>query len=480
MSTPRRLVCLFCRTGCNSSSSDLFPQFLTYLATINIPVEKNLLDENFCRENFHCCQKCGSLLETIAHHVHQLGQDLLTIYRVTLQNINQSSDDNDDIFEIWRRQSVSQFNTSISLWKDLIVQDNHETGYNILPEIAENLEQETPFKFEQDCDDNVDLEIKIEPDQEIRDTVGISQNLDCPGDPRDDAIPPEEEDKSYLNDILELAEDADDPLVPSPCKREKKASSHIRQSSSSKRLETFKIIKLEDNADSIPEEQPALTSIYARDDGRQTKKCDLCDLTFRLESSLADRKAAVHHNGARHVCTVCKLGFLEIHNYKYHARKCDKPRTTSSSAEIEIADELGTILGVAVNQIVDQDGNEMFQCGRCNAKRFTRAHLITHVRVKHTDESFKCKNPSCGYAFASQAELDDHILAKGHQTRHACSLCAVMTSTAGLLKAHVLSVHQNVVRFTCLRCEHGFYSRHNWTTHEARCQAEVRKKRKPR
>ncbi|OXA40899.1 hypothetical protein Fcan01_24190 [Folsomia candida] len=211
MATPRLPVCLFCRNGdCTSSWSDLFPQFLTYLATINIPVENF---ENFCPENFHSCQKCGSLLQTIAHHVHQLGEDLLTIYRVTLQNMNHNSDDDDDnIFEIWRRRSVSHSE-------------------------IENMEQESPFKRGVNYDD-VDIDIKYEVDQE-------TQNLDFADDhhsppEEEDEIPPEEDDESYLNDILELADDADDP--PSPSRQA--SSSHKRQSTATLKPETTKILKL--------------------------------------------------------------------------------------------------------------------------------------------------------------------------------------------------------------------------------------------
>ncbi|XP_035716203.1 uncharacterized protein LOC110860293 [Folsomia candida] len=350
MPTPRP-VCLFCRTGdCNSSSSlDLFPKFLTYLATINIPVENS---ENFCRENFHCCQKCGSLLEMIAHHVHQLGQNLLTIYRVTLQNLNQNCDDDDEILENWRTQSVSQFNTSISLGKDFLKNLNQEG--QILPEIESDSETEmdqAPFKIEIDSDE-FDMEIKPEIDQD-QDPLSYYEDNHSPPE-EDDDIPPEEDDESYLNDILELADDADEPPVPS--KRGKKGSSRKRKSIIKPE------VKLPDKS-SIPGKPTAPLSAYvALFLSHDKRTCAPCDVSFPTQTALKDHISAVHLNGARRVCAVCMLGFLEGRNYQYHIRKCNATPARATS-EILIADVKGIILGAILPKSWVKMGIKSFSVG---------------------------------------------------------------------------------------------------------------------
>lgn len=72
------------------------------------------------------------------------------------------------------------------------------------------------------------------------------------------------------------------------------------------------------------------------------------------------------------------------------------------------------------------------------------------------DEPFKCQNFNCGYAFASQADLDDHIWKKAHQTRHVCDLYAVVVGTYSALKHHMVSLHENVRIYTCSQHLHLF------------------------
>lgn len=84
-------ICIFCRipclSRCNCCRSDLFPLFLRYLNTIKY---SNLEGENnFCREDFHCCGKCANLLGTISKHVCNLGQDLLKIYSIMCHNMGE-------------------------------------------------------------------------------------------------------------------------------------------------------------------------------------------------------------------------------------------------------------------------------------------------------------------------------------------------------------------------------------------------------
>lgn len=107
MSTPQ--ACLFCRkiechSGSKCSCSVYLPPFLTYLKTSNVKYEGN-----FLREDFHCCQECGTRLEKTARLVHKLERKLLKIYTITFENLGKNKlIEGEDVLGKLRRQIVAR------------------------------------------------------------------------------------------------------------------------------------------------------------------------------------------------------------------------------------------------------------------------------------------------------------------------------------------------------------------------------------
>ncbi|OXA41041.1 hypothetical protein Fcan01_24260 [Folsomia candida] len=88
------------------------------------------------------------------------------------------------------------------------LENQNDHGYEILH--SETEMDQALFIIDEDSNDvDVDVDVKTEV---TRVEFGISEAGDDPSRPKKwDEIPPEEEEESYLNDILELADDADDP-----------------------------------------------------------------------------------------------------------------------------------------------------------------------------------------------------------------------------------------------------------------------------
>lgn len=102
--------CLFCRKiGLHSSctcGSVIVPLFQTYLRTIDINCD---CEGDFPREEFHCCQECGDLLETIVAALNKLGTELIKMFSVTSGNPDVLIE-GDDVLKTLRRQIASRKN----------------------------------------------------------------------------------------------------------------------------------------------------------------------------------------------------------------------------------------------------------------------------------------------------------------------------------------------------------------------------------
>lgn len=68
-----------------------------------------MMDNSFLREDFHCCQECGTRFEKIDRLVQKLGRKLLKIYTVTFKNLDTNEViDGDDVLGKLRRQIVTR------------------------------------------------------------------------------------------------------------------------------------------------------------------------------------------------------------------------------------------------------------------------------------------------------------------------------------------------------------------------------------
>ncbi|XP_035713112.1 zinc finger protein 200 isoform X2 [Folsomia candida] len=168
MSTPPP-VCLFCRkfTSYRENSSDHYvPSFLTYLKTINVINFESNYENDFPHEDFHCCRKCGALLGTIFADVRKLRADLLKIYTVTFENLEENEPlQEDNVLENWRRKSVAHPVSGLA--RDLVIVSREQSS----PDHETRMEEEQlPIKIERedvDLDTEIGVKVEIEEDDQI-------------------------------------------------------------------------------------------------------------------------------------------------------------------------------------------------------------------------------------------------------------------------------------------------------------------------
>lgn len=112
------------------------------------------------------------------------------------------------------------------------------------------------------------------------------------------------------------------------------------------------------------------------------------------------------------------------------------------------------------------------ECGKIfNLASRLQAHMLTHSAKK----SFKCKH--CNEVFADRSGLYSHsslgcVSRKKRKTNHySCDECGDSFSSLSLFRKHMKSIHQEMVKFKCKKCNKYFsdnasLNSHVQTTHD--------------
>ncbi|XP_035715515.1 zinc finger protein 16 isoform X3 [Folsomia candida] len=436
MTTPP--VCLFCRTSCNCGS-EFVPVFITYLKTVNIDVKK--YEKNFRREDFHCCEKCGSLLETISRQVQKLEQDLLTIQRITLENLdrNELIHKDDEVLEKLRRQSVSDFTPSISLNKEQIP-EGLQPHHSFIPDDGIL----TPTEIEIDADESdvdSDVSAKIEDDDDVDIDDGMKNNqLDG-------------EEEIELDEFMLSPEQDDDPLQSDadydPLQSDEDDGNSSPDESLNK-IVRVKVVKLVEE----PPQPPAPKRYRLIAPKPQPVLLPLQNFTASSHNQ-SDASVTVRHT--RQGITVTSP---------------DKIENTSEKPEI-----FHRVICSGVDVI--QMNESAFKCGTCDCIKDSLGSMAAHVQTEHNalirfpikgaSSLFQSTNVSCW----GQAITKDSYSSPASQSTSIpdkkCDRCDLSFETEASLIDHNSAVHYNGARFVCESCKLGFIEKENHDYHARKC-----------
>ena len=165
-------------------------------------------------------------------------------------------------------------------------------------------------------------------------------------------------------------------------------------------------------------------------------KCDQCDFTARC-------RAYVIRHAKRH-----ELESLEC-------RHCQKPHGSKF--------ELLRHLELSHPEVID---TELFKCDVCEYCTFTKANYETHAEKQHGIEQKKKRQRvrrvlaspihcyACGNTLTTLGQVMHHNRSCGFKIRpFACQLCDHVTTTAALLKRHVM-LHSGEKPYKCTMCSY--------------------------
>lgn len=124
--------------------------------------------------------------------------------------------------------------------------------------------------------------------------------------------------------------------------------------------------------------------------------------------------------------------------------------------DVGATDELRKI-PMAEHEDVD-DGHNQYKCTSCskgykNQLAYKRHMAVFHGLVPTDKHNLECKR--CHTFFATEIQLTAHYRTHLHakdKTENSCSYCPKSFTTAGALKRHVSSIHENIKPYICDCC----------------------------
>ncbi|XP_021966753.1 zinc finger protein 26 [Folsomia candida] len=465
-------TCFFCRLNYPSiGTENNIPLFLTCLSAVNVnSVEIEVL-LHLGKEDFHACPQCVAILEKISSHLFQLGQELNNIYTI-LQNCDAKGASELDKL---RRQIIQNFdpNVHLNLFQP-VPTPNNDDPTNV-EDFADPIKSEiNPEGYPEQ--DQIDLElVKVEADGETE--VELGDFILFPDDVEPDYVP----DTDPL-DSLSSPEDCpvDDPLADPPPARKRRMSSPPEPKC--KVAKTATPVITEDHIAKLVERLPFQCHIENCCQLFETKEllekhtnlrhtvhaCVTCNIFFPLVSQLDRHIVTVHPEQPNPLkCPTCAKAFTKRHNFNNHVKRCHVVVEEPDASKfprigcVQTSDTTWTYLDVAISLVGDK-----YVCSRCDCTRPTKALLMTHIRSRHTTHlPFACGFIGCGWPFANQLLLDDHLAKSGHG-REACKFCGKLFFKR-YMGEHVLSVHEGSNRFICQTCGKGFHTQYACTKHES-------------
>ncbi|XP_035708109.1 zinc finger and SCAN domain-containing protein 10 isoform X2 [Folsomia candida] len=178
--------------------------------------------------------------------------------------------------------------------------------------------------------------------------------------------------------------------------------------------------------------------------------CGNCDFTCTFLSQL-DRHISETHP-ERLKCPKCGKIVSSLSQFDMHVENCRvgvemddtkflRPTSVQTSATT------WTYLDVDMSQVDDK-----ILCSQCDFSYPKKYHVMKHIRATHTKHlPFRCPNTVCGWPFANQTLLDEHLASTGHGPQ-VCDICGKVVISKHTLQNHVRLVHEKQDRFICTTC----------------------------
>lgn len=224
--------------------------------------------------------------------------------------------------------------------------------------------------------------------------------------------------------------------------------------------------------------------------------CSVCGKKFKLETALKKHEEA-HANGLyycaqcnkffqkqshykRHMavhkkrenrCPHCNTVFIKVNAFKYHLRTHINERPYQCSCCLECFEHKEDYDYHCLRHKKFKK-ERPYSCTRCDWAFATLAELAEHMTEHEGEEPASC--PICSRSFLNKNKLEKHMSIHTGERPHLCSICGNGFPSAASLKLHI-NVHTGYKPFQCDQCPKSFSTSSSLKLH-SRQHMEVRPK----
>ena len=232
--------------------------------------------------------------------------------------------------------------------------------------------------------------------------------------------------------------------------------------------------------------------------GKGRNRCDICHKSFRLTSKLAHHRSAAHA-GVYFACSTndCSkqyktkdalllhqkmMGHTGIELYDPNPKKARKTKKVSeNSFKNYSCEECGKIFlqlwdlcehrqqkhnqsaSDTLKESSDKD-SEIYKCQNCSKTFKSKALLVRHSNVVHTNERpYECD--LCHLKFKSSTNLKAHQSTHSEEKKFSCDTCGKLFAYKTSLIQHIKCQHEGQRAFRCPHCNKSFSQNGNLQEH---------------
>ena len=241
-------------------------------------------------------------------------------------------------------------------------------------------------------------------------------------------------------------------------------------------------------------------------------KCDQCEVQYSRKDSLKKHIRFAHEGIADFSCPVCKKGFINKRDFKYHCenvhkgkrkgprpafdtkdfdyetlfcQQCDYSCKKSQQLKIHIEakhegkryncpqcdKEYQYLYDLKKHINSDHEGYRINNCPYCEKEYEYSNDLKKHIKADHEEyrfinETLFCKQ--CYYSCKKGQQLNNHIAAKHEGKKHNCPQCDKEYTYSNDLKKHIKADHEGYRINKCDKCPYSTKRRWYLKIHEKR------------
>ena len=180
--------------------------------------------------------------------------------------------------------------------------------------------------------------------------------------------------------------------------------------------------------------------------------CELCLYETSSRNNLRAHIIGVHEDKKDHTCGECSYATSRRSSLKRHIIDVHRKIKNHVCGECGYACNQKSTLR-AHRAMVHKIGENKFKCQHCTYTApyngMMKKHLVAvHEKIKNN----VCED--CGSAFATKSNLSGHIESVHHKgdTQMKCEQCPYVAACKAYLKTHMYSVHNKVKKHICKEC----------------------------
>ncbi|OHT14463.1 Zinc finger, C2H2 type family protein [Tritrichomonas foetus] len=211
-----------------------------------------------------------------------------------------------------------------------------------------------------------------------------------------------------------------------------------------------------------------------------TFECEVCQMTFKRESSLAAHFDALHASkiAAEYHCSECDFKNAHLGKFKQHLKKHENPEELLKQAidsRFFICDKCSQKFRhfntLRAHVALEHENRKPYSCDICDVEfkdiRSYKQHQAKHEMYQNKELKYKCSN--CEASFPKQIELFRHIK-ESHPKPHVCDICGAAFKRKENLTSHLKKHNSSVAErrtFICPveGCKATFTRNSNLKTH---------------